>query len=165
MGVVAEDSGMPGIAEISFGSRGLPVHGFKIRDHEFRRIRIVAGRRSLGCQEVTKRVVFLEDRRMIYISVNRVVERRNIGGSLDRGMTAQRHDAGARPAEISKQQLQQRTATNDLRSIRVLRPSYRIRKRRGSVGAGVGEDGVRHLEEYVLRATSGPLDHLRRVAA
>src|SRR5580693_6736351 len=80
-------------------------------------------------------------------------------------MTAQRHDAGARPPEIPQQKLQQRTATDDLRSIRMLRPRYRIRKRGGSVGAGVGEDGGGDLEEYVLRATSGPLDHLRRVAA
>src|SRR3984885_6903014 len=110
--MVAKDSGMPGIAKIVFGSRGLPVHGLQIRDHELRRIRIVAGGHSLRRQEITERVVFLEDRRMIYVSVNRVVERRNIGGSLDRGMTAQRHDARARPAEISKQKLQQCTATD-----------------------------------------------------
>src|ERR1700729_2394234 len=126
---------MPGIAEIVFRSRGIAVHRFEIRNDEFRSIRVVARGQSLCRQEIMEGVMFLEDRRMIYVSVNRVVERRNVSGSLDRGMTAQRHDAGARPAEISKQKLQQRTATDDLWSIRVLRPRYRIRKRRGSVGA------------------------------
>ena len=163
--VVAEDPGMPSEAEIVLAGRGLAVHRFEVRNDEFRRVRVVTGGNGLRHQVIVERVVLLQRGRRRQVSVNRVVESRNVGGSLDRGVTAERHDAGARPAEISQQKLEQRAAADDLRAIRMLRPRDGIGKRRRSVGAGIREDRVGHVEKCSPRTTGRALDHLRRVTA
>src|SRR5207245_6431571 len=78
---------------------------------------------------------------------------------------AQRQDAGAGPAEISQQKLEQRAAPDDLRAVGMLRPCHGVSERRRSVGAGAGQNGVRHFQKRVSRTARRPLDHLRRVAA
>ena len=97
--------------------------------------------------------------------MDRVVERRDVGGALDRRVAAQRHDAAARPADIAEQQLQQRAAADDLQAVGVLGPGHGVGERRGPVGAGVREDRLGDLQERVPRAAGHPLDHLGRVAA
>ena len=55
-----------------------------------------------------------------------MVERRNIRRSLNRGVAAERHDTGARAADVAEQKLQQRAGADDLNAIGVLRPRDRV---------------------------------------
>ena len=80
-----------------------------------------------------------------------MVERWNIGRALDRRMAAQRHDACAGPAEIAEQQLEQRRAADDLRTVGVLRPGDGVRERRGALGSGVIEQRLRNFQKCVAR--------------
>src|SRR5262249_1153065 len=57
------------------------------------------------------------------ITGQNVVERRNVSGALDRSVTAQRQNPAARPANVSKQQLQNRSSANDLHALGMLRPA------------------------------------------
>jgi len=73
-------------------------------------------------------------------------------------VAAERHDAGARPAEISQQKLEQRAAADDLRTVGMLRPRHGIGERCRSVGPGAREDGVGTLRNVsrgqpVVRST------------
>src|SRR6266516_4318716 len=49
-------------------------------------------------------------------------------------VATQRHDAGAGPADVAEQQLQQRRAADDLGPVRVLGPGDRVGERRRAVG-------------------------------
>ena len=113
--------------------------------------------RSVSC--------FLRAEGCVHVAVDRVVERRHIGGALDRGVAPERHDAGARTADIAQEELEQRAAADGLRAIRVLGPGHRVRERRGAVAPGVGQDGVGNLQEGLLRAAGDALHHLGGVAA
>jgi hypothetical protein len=102
---------------------------------------------------------------MRHVAVDGVIQRRHIGRSLDRRVAAQRHDAGAGAAVVSKQQLQQRAAPDGLHAAGVLRPRHGVGKRRRPVGARVVEDRVRHAEERVPGTSRRALDQVWRVAA
>src|SRR2546426_10504986 len=102
---------------------------------------------------------------MVHVAVDRVVERGNVGGSLDRGVTPEGHDAGARAADIPQEKLEQGAAADGLWAVRVLGPRDGVRERRGAVAPGVGQDGVRDLQEGLLRAAGDVLHHRRRVTA
>src|SRR5436309_1894185 len=82
----------------------------------------------VGRYVILQRVVLLERRRRRQITLDRVVERRNIRGTLNRSVAAKRHNAGTRPADVAQQKLQQRAGADDLDAVGVLRP-----------GDGVGE--------------------------
>ena len=85
-----------------------------------------------------------------HVAVDRVVERRNVGRALDRGVAAQRHDAAARPADVAEQKLQQRAGADDLDAVGVLRPGDGVGERRRPVRAGVGQDRLGDLEKRFL---------------
>jgi hypothetical protein len=51
--------------------------------------------------------------------------------TLDGSMTAQLPEFRRRPADVTKQQLQNRGGANDLHALRMLRPTYCIANRRG----------------------------------
>src|SRR5580704_7367051 len=55
-----------------------------------------------------------------------VIQSRNIGGTLNRSMAAQGHNAATRPAHVAQQELQNRGATNDLHARGVLRPTHGV---------------------------------------
>ena len=96
--------------------------------------------------------------------MDRVIERGHVRGPLDGGMPAQGHDAGAGTAEVAEQELQQRGAADDLRTVGVLRPRHRIGERGRLVGSRVIEQCLGHPEERLLGAARHALHHLGRVA-
>ena len=69
--------------------------------------------------------VLLEERHG-QIAGQNVVQRGNIGGTLNRSVSAQRQNAAAGPSDISEQQLQNRRGADDLHAVRVLRPADRV---------------------------------------
>ena len=111
-----------------------------------------------------QRVVLLQRRRRRQIALDRVVKRGNVRGALNRGVAAQRHDAGAGPADVAEQQLQQRAGADDLDAVGVLRPGDRIGERSRPFGARVRQNGLGDLEKSFFGTAGGFLDHLRRVA-
>ena len=66
--------------------------------------------------------VFFEERHREIAGQN-VVERRNIGRTLNRSMAAQRQNSAARAADIAQQQLQDRRGANDLHALGMLGPA------------------------------------------
>ena len=70
----------------------------------------------------------LVDARHGQIPRQRVEQRRDIGRSLNRGVTAQRHNARSRTAHITGQQLQNSCGTDELRTQGVLGKAQRISK-------------------------------------
>ena len=80
-----------------------------------------------------RRRVFGALRRHRQISGQDVVERRNVGRSLNRRMTAQREDAAAGTSDVAEEKLQDRCGANDLHAGRMLRPADRIANRRSFI--------------------------------
>src|SRR5207302_5885198 len=93
-----------------------------------------------------------------------VVERRDIGAALDAGVTAQREDAAAGPADVAQQLLEDRRGANDLNADRVLRPGHCVREAGRSIPTRVAKDGFGQLQKTLLTDTADAFDHLRRVA-
>src|SRR4029453_786718 len=93
-----------------------------------------------------------------------VVERWNISGALDRSMTAQRQNPAARPANVSKQQLQNRSRANDLHALGMLRPADCVAKRGSPLGPGRGRERMRDFVKKIWWNPADFLHHLRRVA-
>ncbi len=111
-----------------------------------------------------QRVVFLECGRRGHITLYRVVQRRDIRRALDRGVATECHDARAGPADVPKEELQQRAGADDLDTVGVLRPSYGVGERGGPVRARIGQDRFSDFKESFLGAAGALLHHLRRVA-
>src|SRR5262249_11501356 len=125
----------------------------------------VAGRYRLFEQELLQRGVLLERARRRQIAVDRVIERRDVGRSLDRGVTTQGHDPSTGTAEVAEKQLQQRRAADDLWAVGVLRPGDRVGERARPLGTRVFEQRLRYGEEGLPGTAGDPLHHLGRVAA
>ncbi len=93
-----------------------------------------------------------------------VVERRDVGRALDRGVAAQRQDAAARPADVAQQELEDRGGADHLHAGRVLGPADGVADGAGLLRPGGREEGVGDVEEGVARHAADPLDDLRGVA-
>ena len=78
-----------------------------------------------------------------------VVERRDVGRSLNRGVAAQREDAAARPADVAEQQLQDRGGADDLHADRMLRPADGVADRGRAIRAGGAAEDVGDVEERI----------------
>src|SRR6266403_2404997 len=79
-------------------------------------------------------------------------------------MTAQGENSAAGSADISKQQLQNRSRSNDLHALGMLRPADRVANRGGPLRARCSRETMRDFVKKVGRDTADFLDHLRRVA-
>src|SRR5262245_17703384 len=126
--MIAENLGVPVIAELVLLGRRLAVHRFKVGNHELRQVRPVTYGYRLGGDEILERVVLPEHRRGIQITLDRMIERRNISRALYRGVAAERHNAGPGTANVAEQKLQQSTGADDLDAVGVLRPGDRVGK-------------------------------------
>ena len=112
------------------------------------------------CQRVRVR---LEERHR-QVAGQDVVQRRDVGRALDRGVAAQRQDPAARPADVAEQQLQDRRGANDLHAFGVLRPSHGVTDRGGLRPARRRGRTPRPPSRNSLRGTPQTLDHFGRVA-
>src|SRR4029453_6186307 len=125
-GMIAGEFGKEAVTEIIFSRCVFPVVRLQRAHEVLRVIRPEAGLFRVVSEIMVKSLVALT--RHGQIPGENVVERRNIGGALDRSMTAQRQNPAARPADVSKQQLQNRSRANDLHALGMLRPADCVAK-------------------------------------
>ena len=71
------------------------------------------------------------------IAGQQVVERGNVGRTLNTGMAAQREDPASRTPDVAEQGLQDTGGANDLNACRVLRPADRVADRAGPLASRI----------------------------
>ena len=160
--MVAREFWEPAVAEIIFCGRALTVVRLECTHDVFRIVRPEASFFRVVIEILLKRVIAFARHREI--AGQNVVQRRNIGRSLDRRMTPERKNPAAGPANISKQQLQNRGRANDLHAFRMLSPTDGVADRSGPLRTGCSSERMRHLVKKVRRNAADFLDHLRCVA-
>jgi hypothetical protein len=79
-------------------------------------------------------------------------------------VTAQRHNPAARPANVSKQQLQNRSCANDLHALGMLRPANCVANRSSPLGPGRCCECMRDFVKKIWWNPADFLHHLGRVA-
>ena len=144
--------------------RGVAVPRLQQADDVLVEVRPPAGRRAMARDVARERRRLGAERRHRQIAGQQVVERRDVGRSLNRRVSAQREDAAAGPADVAEQQLQDRRRADDLHADRMLRESDRVADRRGAVRPRARGVAIGDLEERLARDAADALDHLRRVA-
>src|ERR1700733_4835196 len=123
MRMIAGDAREPVESEIVFRGRTFTVVSLQETDNVLVEIIPPAGPRLILFNEVPQRPRFFAEFRHIQIAGQDVEQSGNVRGTLNRRVAAQRHNASARPAHISQQELQNRRATNSLNAGGVLGPS------------------------------------------
>ncbi len=98
------------------------------------------------------------------IAGQQVEQRGDVGGALDGGVAAQRHDAAARAPDVAHQQLQNRCGADELGAQGVLRPADGVGEAGGALAPGVLHDGAGQVVEVLPADPAHVFDHLRRVA-
>jgi hypothetical protein len=132
--VVAENLWVPVPAKLVLLGCGIPIDGLQIGNDEFRHVRPVTRRYRLGREVILQCVVLLESRRRRHIALDRVIERRDVCRALDGGVTSERHDSRARPADVAEQKLQQRAGADYLDAVGMLRPGNGVGERSRPIG-------------------------------
>src|SRR5207245_810024 len=151
----------PTVTEIVLRGRSAPIISLESTHQVFRVMRQQSGLLCVVIEILLKRLVAFPRHRQI--AGENVVKRWNISRALDRSMTAQCENSAAGPADVTKEQLQNRRGTNDLHALRMLRPTYRIADRSCSLRPGCSSKRVRDLVKQVGGNTADFLHHLRRV--
>ena len=98
------------------------------------------------------------------VSGQQVEQGGDVGGALDRGVSAQRENAAPGPADVAEQQLEDGGGADVLHADGVLGPADAVDERRGAVGARILRHELADPGERVRRHAAGLLDHLRGVA-
>src|SRR5262249_17624312 len=132
----------------------------ELADNELGEVRPVRRGRRLLLDVIEQRVVLAEGAGRVQVARLDVVQRSDVGRSLDGGVAAQRQDAAARPADVAQQQLQDRRGPDHLYAGRVLRPADRVANGAGAVGAGVVPQRLRDLQENFLGRAAHLLNQL-----
>src|SRR5579862_1308791 len=99
-----------------------------------------------------------------YIARQNVIQRRNVGRSLNGSVPAQGQDAAAGTADVPQQQLEDRRGSYDLNALGVLRPTQGVANGASLVWARRGSKSLRHLQENIFRNAAAAFHHLGRVA-
>src|SRR5215467_2938064 len=160
--MVAGEFGKEVVAEIIFGRCVFSIVGLE-RTHEI--LRVIRPQPGLFCVvvEITlKSLISLT--RHGQIAGENVVERRNISGTLDGSVTTQCENSTARSADISKQQLQNCSGTNDLHSLGMLGPADCIANGGSPLRSRRSRKRMGDFVKKIRRNTADFLHHLRRVA-
>ena len=163
-GVAAVDPRQVVEAVVVVGGRGSAEPGLQQADRVGVHVAPVAGLGRVHLEEVLERLVRVRVRHRD-VAGEDVVERRDVGRALDRGMTAQRHDPAAGTAHVAEQQLDDRCGPDVLDADGVLGPADRVDEGGGALAARVRAERLGDLEEGLLRHTADLGDLLRRVAA
>src|SRR6478736_4667405 len=79
-------------------------------------------------------------------------------------MAAQCQNSPAGPADVTKQQLQNRRRANDLHALGMLSPPNCVANRRGPLGSGRGRERMRDFVKKIWWNPADFLHHLRCVA-
>src|SRR5438876_10885833 len=116
--------GKPTVAEIVLCGRMLPVVRLERAHEVFRVIRPEAGLFCVVLKILLKG--FVTFARHGQVAGKNIVKRRNVSGALDRSVTAQRENSTAGPANVAEKKLQDRSRTNDLHSLGMLRPTHGV---------------------------------------
>src|SRR5262249_30356745 len=92
-----------------------------------------------------------------------VIERGDVGGSLNGCVAAQGKNASAGAPNVAQQQLQNGRRTDDLDAFRMLRPAHRITDGAGFFRTRCRRERFGGFQENILRDAAEALYHLRRV--
>src|SRR3954467_3885480 len=79
-------------------------------------------------------------------------------------MAAKSQNAAAGPANVPQQQLQDCRRSDDLDTIRMLRPSHRIADCSGFIGARSRRKGLGNFNKFLFGNSAGAFNQLRRIA-
>ncbi len=93
-----------------------------------------------------------------------VEQRRDVGGPLDAGVSAQRHDPAAGATDVAQQHLQDRRGADVLHADAVVGPAHRVAERAGALASAVARERVGYPRELLGRDAADLLHHLRGVA-
>ena len=137
--------------------RGVAVPRLQQRHDVLVEVRPPPVGRACVADVTAERRVGLAERRHRQIAGQDVVERRDVGRSLNRGVAAQRENAAAGPADVAEQQLQDRGGADDLHAGRVLRQADGVADRAGAFGSGGAAERVGDPQERIARARRTPL--------
>src|SRR6266516_54285 len=108
--MVAGEFWKPTLAEIVLCARMLPVVGLERAHEVFWVIRPEAGLFCVVLKILLKG--FVTFARHGQVAGKNIVNRRNISGSLDRSVNAERENSTAGPANVAEKKLQDRSRTN-----------------------------------------------------
>ena len=97
------------------------------------------------------------------VAGQQVEQRRDITCALDRRVATQRHDAAARPPDVTQQQLQDGCGADELGAERVLGPAHRVGEHRRPLPAAVVDHRRREVLEVLAADAARIGDHLRGV--
>src|SRR5262249_54834280 len=98
------------------------------------------------------------------ISRKQVIQRRDVGRPLNRGVSAQGENSTPRTADVAEKQLNDGSGTNVLHADRMLRPTDGVTKRRSAFASRVGAQQFRHAMKEPSRHAAHRLDDLRRIS-
>ena len=124
--VVAVDARQVVEAEVVLGRRRVAPPRLQQADHVRASVPPVAGRRGCSARRSPPASACGVRVRHREVAGQDVVERRDVGRALDRGVPAQRQDPAAGAADVAEQQLQDRGGADVLHADRVLRPADRV---------------------------------------
>ena len=164
MRMIAADSREPSEPVVVFRGRLVAVPGLQQRHHECVEVRPPSCIRSVFAEVIGERCRVGAESRHRNVAGQDVVERWNVGGSLDRGMTAEGEDPSTRTPDVAEEELEDRRGADDLHAGGMLRPSNRIADGTGALGSGGAAERVRDAQKRVAGDAADLLDHLRRVS-
>src|SRR5438067_1083719 len=160
--VVAGHGGQPLEAPLVVLGGVLAVPGAHQRDEVSGEIGPEPGSRRVGLH------VLVESRmhgvRHRDVAGEQVEERGDVRRSLERRVTAQRHDAAAGPPHVAEQQLDDRGRADVLHADGVLRPADRVAEGAGALAARVPAQLLGDADDQIGRDAADLADELRRVA-
>ena len=162
--MIAADARQPGEAELVLRRCPVAVPRLEQRDRVLVEVRPPASRRTMRGEVSVERRIGDAERRHGEIARQQIVERRDVGGALNRGVAAERQDAAARPSDVAEEQLQDRCRADDLHAGRVLREADGVADGSRALGARRAAERVGDPHERIGRHAAHLFHHRRRVA-
>ena len=123
----------PAVTEVVFRGRVLSIVRLQQADEVTGIIIPETGRFGLMREVIAQRLFRAVPFRHREITGQNIVERWNVGRTLNRSVTTQRQNSPAGPTDVAEQELQDRRGANDLNAFRMLCPPERITNRGGLV--------------------------------
>ncbi len=163
--MIARDARQPAEAPVVFPARFPPIIGLEQADQVGRHLRPEPGLSRVVFQVSGKGLFVVADLGHRHVTGQNVVERRNVGRSLDGRMAAQGQDAAAGPPDVAQEQLQDGGGADDLNAFRMLGPTDRITNRGGLLRTRGGRECFGYPLKEIRRNAAHLFHHLRCVAA
>src|ERR1700693_22643 len=149
--MVAGELWDPTVTKVVFRRRVLAVISFEDADEVLRIIVPKTGWFGLVGEMIGQRFFAAVAARHRQVAGQAIVERRNVGRTLNRSVTAQCENPAARTADVAEQKLQDGRGANDLNALGMLRPTERIADRCCLIRTRRSDERVRNFLEQGWR--------------